>query len=134
MVTYGDGLADVDICKLLEFHRAHGKLATVTTTRPVSRFGMMEVDSSGLVNRFAEKPVVDGWANVGYFIFNRKVFDYFGGGDSCVMEREPMERLVADGQLMAYRHNGFFFAMDTYREYEILNKIWDSEKIPWKVW
>jgi glucose-1-phosphate cytidylyltransferase len=134
MVTYGDGLADIDIGRLLAFHRHHGKLATVTTMRPVSRFGLLEVDRHGLVKKFAEKPAEDGWASAGFFVFERKVFDYLKDEDACVLEREPMERLVADGQLAAYRHDGFFFAMDTYREYEALNRLWDSGQAPWKVW
>ena len=134
MVTYGDGLADVDIPRLLEFHRAHGKLATVTTVRPVSRFGTLDMDSDGRVKRFAEKPQAEGWISAGFFVFNRRVFDYFDGGDACIMEHEPLERLALDNQLVAYRHGGFFFAMDTYREYETLNKIWDSGNAPWKIW
>ncbi|MCE5302030.1 MAG: glucose-1-phosphate cytidylyltransferase [Planctomycetaceae bacterium] len=134
MVTYGDGVADVDIGRLLEFHRTHGKLATVTTVRPVSRFGLVHLDDDGLVRRFAEKPQTEGWVNAGFFVFNRRVFDYFDGGDSCVMEHEPLERLAADRQMVAYRHEGFFFAMDTYREYEVLNRIWNSGNAPWKVW
>jgi glucose-1-phosphate cytidylyltransferase len=134
MVTYGDGLADIDIAGLLKFHRAHGKLATVTSVRPISRFGVLDVQSDGLVKRFAEKPQAEGWINAGFFVFERRVFDYFEGGDACVMEHEPLERLAADGQMVAYRHEGFFFAMDTYREYEALNKMWDSGRAPWKVW
>jgi glucose-1-phosphate cytidylyltransferase len=134
MVTYGDGLADVDVDKLLYFHKAHGKLATVTTVRPSSRFGLVQLDDRGLVSAFAEKPQLDGWASAGYFVFNRKVFDYIDADESCILEREPLERLAADGQLMAYRHRGFFFAMDTYREYQALNEIWQSGDAPWKVW
>jgi glucose-1-phosphate cytidylyltransferase len=134
MVTYGDGLADLDIDQLLAFHRSHGKLATVTTMRPVSRFGLLELDGSGLVKKFAEKPAEDGWASAGFFVFQRRVFDYLKVEESCVLEREPIERLVADGQLAAFRHEGFFFAMDTYREYEALNKLWESGQAPWKVW
>jgi glucose-1-phosphate cytidylyltransferase len=134
MVTYGDGLADVDLDKLLMFHRAHGKLATVSTVRPSSRFGLVQLDDRGLVSAFAEKPQMDGWASAGYFVCNRRVFDYVDADENCVFEREPLERLAADGQLMAYRHRGFFFAMDTYREYQALNEIWDSGKAPWKVW
>jgi glucose-1-phosphate cytidylyltransferase len=134
MVTYGDGLADIDIGKLIDFHRSHGKLATVTTMRPVSRFGLLEIDGQGMVQKFAEKPAEDGWASAGFFVFHRKVFDYLQDAEGCILEREPMERLVADGQLAAYRHDGFFFAMDTYREYEALNKQWDSGHAPWKVW
>jgi len=133
MVTYGDGLADVDICRLVQFHKSHGKLATLTTVRPISRFGLLEVDDADKVKSFVEKPVVNGWANAGFFVFNRGVFDYLQG-DSCVLERGPMERLAAAGELMAFRHEGFFFAMDTYREYKMLNDLWDGGKPPWKVW
>ena len=134
VVTYGDGVANIDINKLLKFHRSHGRLATVTTMRPVSRFGVLDIDSEGIVTKFAEKPAEDAWASAGFFVFEREVFDYLQGGEACVLEREPMERLVADGQLAAYRHNGFFFAMDTYREYEVLSKMWESGQAPWKVW
>ncbi len=134
MVTYGDGLANVDITRLLEFHRAHGKLATVTSIRPISRFGVLDLDSEGQVKRFAEKPQTEGWINAGFFVFHRRVFDYIEGGDGCILEREPLERLAADNQLVAYRHEGFFFAMDTYRDFEAVNKIWDSGQAPWKVW
>ncbi|MBV8748645.1 MAG: glucose-1-phosphate cytidylyltransferase, partial [Candidatus Eremiobacteraeota bacterium] len=133
MVTYGDGVADVDVRAVLNFHHAHRRLATVTTVRPTSRFGMVEVGDDGGVTQFAEKPQMDGWVNAGYFVFHRKVFDYLGG-DDCVMEREPLERLAADGQLIAYRHDGFFFAMDTYREYVMLNDMWNAGEAPWKVW
>ncbi|MEG4584052.1 glucose-1-phosphate cytidylyltransferase [Microcoleus sp. MOSTC5] len=133
MVTYGDGVADVNIDALVDFHKSHGKLATVTTFRPISRFGILDVDSDSRVVQFSEKPQIDGWISVGYMIFNRRVFEYLGG-DDCILEQEPMQRLAAEGQLMAYRHEGFFFAMDTYREYKYLNELWDEEKAPWKVW
>lgn len=133
MVTYGDGLIDIDIKKALDFHKAHGKLATVTTVRPLSRFGIVELDTAGKVERFSEKPQVDGWASAGYFIFNRRVYDYLTG-DDCVLEREPLEKLAREGQLVAYRHDGFFFAMDTYREYLQINDMWDRGAAPWKVW
>jgi len=134
MVTYGDGLADVDVADLVAFHRAHGKLATVTTVTPSSRFGILDIEEAGLVTRFAEKPIVDGWASAGFFVFNRGVFDYLVDGDQLVMEREPMERLTADGQLMAYRHRGFFLPVDTYRDYKLANELWDSGHAPWKAW
>lgn len=133
MVTYGDGLVDLDLAAALEFHKKHGKLATVTTVRPTSRFGILELDNSGKVQRFSEKPQMDGWASAGYFIFDRKIYDYLGG-DDCVLEREPLERLARENQLVAYRHDGFFFAMDTYREYLQLNELWNSGTAPWKVW
>lgn len=134
MVTYGDGLSDLNIRDLLAFHRSHGRLATVTTVRPVSRFGILELDETGEVKQFAEKPQVDGWASAGFFVFERGVLDYLGEEPNCVLEREPLQRLAAEGQLMAYRHGGFFFAMDTYREYLHLNDLWNSGRAPWAVW
>ena len=135
MLTYGDGLADVDIPALLDFHRSHGKIGTVTTVRPVSRFGILDVEGDGSVSKFAEKPQADGWASAGFFVFNRKIFDYLEDeSDDCILERRPLERLSADGELMAYRHDGFFFAMDTFREYQYLNELWASGNAPWKLW
>jgi glucose-1-phosphate cytidylyltransferase len=135
VLTYGDGLADVDINALLSFHQAHGKLATVTTVRPTSRFGILDLDKNGRVSRFAEKPRSEDWASAGFFVFNRKVLRYLDGeGDDCVLERGPLQRLCADGELMAYRHEGFFAAMDTYREYQYLNELWAKGQAPWKVW
>ena len=133
MVTYGDGVADIDIAALVDFHHAHGQLVTMTTVRPISRFGLLDVDDTGKALNFAEKPKLDGWASAGFFVFNRQIFDYLGG-DDCVLEQEPLERLAHEGKLMAYCHSGFFFAMDTYREYKYLNELWASGKGPWKVW
>lgn len=133
LVTYGDGVADVDIAQLVAFHKSHGKAATVTAVRPRAHFGLLETGSDGAVAKFTEKPQLDCWASAGFLVFERKVFDYIGD-DDCVLEREPLERLAAEGQLMAYRHGGFFFAMDTYREYLHLNELWHSGKAPWRVW
>jgi glucose-1-phosphate cytidylyltransferase len=133
MVTYGDGLANVDIRALVEFHHRHGKLATVTAVRPPSRFGILDLDDADQVTNFAEKPRLDNWASAGFFVFNRRVFDLLDG-DDCILERRPLERLAEEGQLMVYRHEGFFFAMDTYREYQALNEMWNSGQAPWKVW
>ncbi len=133
MVTYGDGVADVDIQALARFHKSHGRLATVTAVRPTSRFGVLEIDPEGKVERFVEKPQLDGWASAGFFVFDRRVLDLLDG-DDCILEREPLERLAAEGELMVYRHHGFFFAMDTYREYKALNELWDGGQAPWKVW
>jgi glucose-1-phosphate cytidylyltransferase len=133
LVTYGDGVADVDLNRLLRFHESHGRLATVTTVKPTSRFGLLELANDARVISFAEKPQVEGWMSAGFFVFDRRVFDYLTG-DDCILERMPLERLAREGQLMAYRHEGFFFAMDTYREYQHLNRIWDSGKAPWKIW
>jgi glucose-1-phosphate cytidylyltransferase len=133
LVTYGDGLSDVDVNALLAFHRSHGRLATVTTVRPTSRFGNLQISDDAHVLSFAEKPKLDSWVNAGFFVFNRRVFDYLDG-DDCILEQQPLERLAHEGELMAYRHNGFFFAMDTYREYVYLNELWSSGKAPWRVW
>ncbi len=132
-VTYGDGLADVNLKELLAFHKSHGKLATLTAVQPVSRFGLLDLTADGHVRTFSEKPAMDGFVNGGYFIFHKKVLDYLAS-DETVLEREPLERLASEKQLMAFRHPGFFFAMDTYREYKLLNDMWDSGNAPWKVW
>ncbi|MBI3866083.1 MAG: glucose-1-phosphate cytidylyltransferase [Planctomycetia bacterium] len=134
MVTYGDGVSNVDLQRLLEFHRSHGRLATVTSVRPTSRFGLLALSAESQVTQFAEKPEVDGWMSAGFFVFERQVFDYLEDGDSCILERAPLERLAREGQLMAFRHEGFFFAMDTYREYQYINGLWDKGQAPWKVW
>jgi len=133
MVTYGDGLSNVNLNDLAAYHRSHGRLATVTAIRPISRFGLIDVDESNIVRNFAEKPKAEGWASAGYFVFDRRVLDYIGS-DDCILEREPLEKLASEGQLIVYRHDGFFFAMDTFREYQILNQMWDSGEAPWKVW
>lgn len=134
MVTYGDGLSDINMADLLAFHRAHGRLATVTTARPISRYGVLDLGASGVVTGFNEKPELDGWINIGFFVFEPGVFDYLSDDPACMLEHEPLQRLAKDGQLVAYRHDGFFFAMDTYREYKYLNDLWDDAKAPWRVW
>lgn len=133
MVTYGDGLADLDINRLVEYHKSHGKLATLTAVRPVSRFGSVALNEDGSVKEFTEKPRSEGWISAGFFVFERGVFDYLSG-DDCILEREPLENLAEDGQLCAFRHKGFFYAMDTYREYQYLSDLWSSGSAPWKVW
>jgi glucose-1-phosphate cytidylyltransferase len=130
IVTYGDGLADIDLAALLDYHESHGKLATITTVRPLSRFGVLDLDDRGLVRQFREKPQVDGWVNAGFFVFQRQVFDYLTEGP---LETEPLERLAEKGELAAYRHHGFWQPMDTYREARLLNDLWD-QGAPWKVW
>lgn len=131
MATYGDGLSDVDLGKLVAFHRSHGKLATVTAVRPPARFGGLRI-SSDQVQEFSEKPQAEGgWINGGYFVFEPPVFDYLAGDDT-ILEREPLERLARDGQLMAYQHEGFFQPMDTLRERDLLESLWASGTAPWK--
>jgi glucose-1-phosphate cytidylyltransferase len=133
MVTYGDGLADIDVESVMQFHKSHGRIGTVSTGRPSSRFGLLEADPFGQVNKFVEKPVLDGWANIGYLVFQPEIFRYLGS-DDCVLEGTPLETLATDHQLYAYHHTGFFYAMDTYREYLALNDLWNSGGAPWKVW
>ncbi|MGA3235064.1 MAG: glucose-1-phosphate cytidylyltransferase [Bryobacteraceae bacterium] len=134
LLTYGDGVCNVNIRDLVEFHKSHGKIATVTTIPPISRFGMLELAAEDRVQRFTEKPKTDGWMSAGYFVLNREVFDYLDGGDDCIFERDPLEQLALDGQLMAYRHDGFFYAMDTYRDHQHLNDVWNGGDAPWRVW
>lgn len=133
LLTYGDGVSDVNIAQLVEFHKSHGRLATVTTVAPISRFGMIELGAGSHVQSFNEKPKTDGWMSAGYFVLNRGVFDYLAG-DDCIFERQPLERLAADGELMAFHHDGFFYAMDTFREYQHLNELWTHGAAPWRVW
>jgi len=133
MVTYGDGLSDVDIKALLAFHKSHGRIGTVTAVQPESRFGILELSEQDSVDAFIEKPKLDGWINAGFFVFQREFFDYLDG-DDCILERAPLERLAAEGQLMCFKHPGFFYAMDTFREYQQLNGMWNRGEAPWKVW
>ena len=132
LVTYGDGLADVDIDALRQFHAASGAKATLTTVQPTSRFGVMDVDGSGLVTKFREKPRLDGWVNIGFFIFEPAVLSYLD--DECVLEQAPLARLASEGNLSAFRHEGFWQPMDTFRELTILNGLWNAGDAPWKVW
>jgi glucose-1-phosphate cytidylyltransferase len=133
MLTYGDGLADVTIDRLLAFHAAHGCLATVTAVHPPARFGAVTIDGDRVVE-FSEKRQADtGWINGGYFVFERGVLDYLTG-DDCVLEREPLERIARDGQLRAYRHEGVWEPMDTQRDLESLSRQWADGSAPWKVW
>ena len=133
MLTYGDGVADVDVRALLKFHQSHGKLATVTTVRPPARFGGIVFDGDR-VAEFTEKPQTgEGWINGGFFVLDRRVLSYIDG-DPTLWEREPMERLASDGQLMAYRHTGFWQPMDTLRERKLLEDLWATGNAPWKSW
>jgi glucose-1-phosphate cytidylyltransferase len=133
LLTYGDGVADVNCRDLVEFHRAHGKLATVTAVRPPARFGGL-VFEGDRVAEFTEKPQIgEGWINGGFFVLEPGVLDYIEG-DESVWEREPLERLAADGELMAFRHDGFWQPMDTLRDVRLLERLWQSGDVPWRVW
>ncbi|HCJ10903.1 MAG TPA: glucose-1-phosphate cytidylyltransferase [Clostridiales bacterium] len=133
LMSYADGVADIDLSDLVRFHRGHGRLATVTAVRPPSRFGELELDGDQ-VTRFAEKPAGTGrWVSGGFFVFEPGVFDYLAG-DETLLERDPLERLALDGQLMAYRHDGFWHGMDTLKDVQELDRMWASGRAPWKVW
>ena len=133
MATYGDGLADVDLKALLKYHKAQGRLATVTAVRPPSRFGSLVMDD-GKVTEFTEKPQTgEGWINGGFFVLEPEALKY-ASGDESIWEREPLERLAADGQLAAFQHPGFFQPMDTLRDRNHLEELWQSGHAPWKVW
>lgn len=133
MLTWGDGVATVDLNRLLAFHRAHGRLITMTAVRPPARYGHMEFDGDR-IREFTEKPqTAEGWINGAFFVAEPQVFDYIDGDDTQ-FEKEPLERLAADGELMAYKHDGFWQCMDTRRDKYVLEKLWDSGEAPWKIW
>ncbi len=133
MLTWGDGVSDIDIDALVAFHKKHGKLCTMTAVRPPARFGHMEMDGDAIVE-FSEKPQTgEGWINGAFFVCEPEIFDYIDG-DTTAWEREPLERLAKDGQLMAYRHESFWQCMDTLRDKQHLQALWDSGEAPWKVW
>jgi glucose-1-phosphate cytidylyltransferase len=132
-LTYGDGVADVDISKLVEFHKKEGKLATVTAVQPPGRFGVLELEGN-LIRRFQEKPSGAGsWISAGFFVLSPKVVDYIHG-DATPWEKEPMERLAREGELNAFCHDGFWQSMDTLRDRQYLESLWHSGKAPWQVW
>lgn len=132
--TYGDGVSDLDITSLVNFHKKHGRMATVTAVQPPGRYGALDTDSKGVVRRFTEKPARDGgYINGGYFVLSPKVLDYIEGDDAS-WEGEPLTRLANEGNLMAYQHDGFWQPMDTLREKMHLDRLWRSGKAPWKVW
>ena len=131
--TYGDGVSDVNISELIEFHKSHNKLATLTATQPPGRFGALDLDGNK-INSFQEKPQGDGaWVNGGFFVLSPKVIDYIEG-DSIMWERKPMEILAKEGQLLAFLHHGFWQPMDTLRDKVLLEELWQSGKAPWKTW
>lgn len=133
MLTWGDGVSNVDLRALLHFHRSHGKLATMTAVRPPARFGHLVFDADR-VTRFTEKPqTAEGWINGAFFVLEPAVLDFIEG-DQTQWEREPLEKLAADGQLMAYKHSAFWQCMDTLRDKRLLQKLWDEGNPPWRIW
>lgn len=134
MFTYGDGVSDVNIQELVEFHKSHGKKATVTTVQPGGRFGALDLGGNAEVFGFKEKPKGDGgWINAGYFVLNPEVIDYIDG-DATTFEAEPLQNLALDGQLNAYKHGGFWQPMDTMRDHNMLEELWKEQKAAWKIW
>ncbi len=134
LLTYGDGVSDVDIAKLATYHKSHGKIATVTATQPAGRFGALHLNQSGFVDSFMEKPAGDGaWINGGFFVLEPSILDFIRD-DSMVFEKEPLELAAAKEELVAYKHHGFWYAMDTLRDKNYLESLWQSGKAPWKVW
>ena len=148
LMTYGDGVADIDVRKLLKFHKSHGKLATVTGVRPQSRFGELVVEGNNVIE-FGEKPQIkEGFINGGFFVLDKKVFNYIGDDEECIFEKEPLEKLALDRELMIYKHTGFWQCMDTYRDLQFLSNLWAGREIekelyfdglkigraPWKAW
>lgn len=135
LLTYGDGVADVDVSKLLEFHRQSGRLCTLTAVQVAGRFGTLAIDAQGLVPQFEEKPLDEtSWVNGGFFVCQPEVFDYIGAEDMVMFERAPLEKLSREGQLAAYKHRGFWQCMDTQRDKALLNRMWESGEAPWAVW
>lgn len=133
MLTWGDGVSDVNLPELLEFHKSHGKLATLTAVHPTARFGHLELDGNQIVE-FSEKPQTkEGWINGAFFVLEPRIFDYIDG-DETQWEREPLEGLARDGQLMAYQHNSFWQCMDTLRDKKLLEDLWQGGNAPWKIW
>lgn len=134
MLTYGDGVSNINIAGLLQFHHAHGHLATITAVRPPARFGQMVFNGNDGVSEFAEKPQLgEGWINGGFFVLQPEIINYIDG-DQTIFEREPLERLAREGQLKAYRHAEFWYCMDTLRDVQLLNKLWEERNTPWKMW
>lgn len=132
LVTYGDGLSDINISDLIEFHESHQKLATLTAVQPISRFGLITLNEKNKICEFKEKQKIEAWVNGGFFIFEPKVFDYFN--DDEPLEQGPLNKMVKDEQIFAFKHGGFWQPMDTYRESLLLNDIWRKGEAPWKNW
>jgi glucose-1-phosphate cytidylyltransferase len=133
MFTYGDGVADIDVRALLQFHNSHGKLATVTAVRPPARFGRMTIHGDRVLEFYEKPEASEGWINGGFFILNSRVLDWIED-DHTSWEHDPIERLAREGQMASYKHTGFWSCMDTLREKNMLEELWQSGKAPWKIW
>jgi glucose-1-phosphate cytidylyltransferase len=135
LLTYGDGVGDIDIGKLIDYHISHGKILTVTGVRPPGRFGELQCTETGLVTEFNEKPqTTGGRISGGFFVCRNDIFDYIGDGEDTVFEQKPLRDLVKDGEMMVFKHDGFWQPMDTSREYQLLNSLYAQQKAPWVIW
>lgn len=135
LLTYGDGVADINVRTLVEFHNSHNKSVTMTAIQPEARFGNLAINQNLQIEKFIEKPRNEGgWINGGFFVCNSKVFDYLKDDDQCVFEQKPLQLLASDEELMAYKHSGFWQCMDTLRDNQKLNMLWNNEQAPWKIW
>ena len=135
MITYGDGVADIDITKLIDFHKSHGKAITITSIQPEGKFGALNIERYNKVTNFLEKPKGDGnnWINAGFFVCEPEVFDYIGG-DESIFEQETLQNLALNGELYAYKHEGFWKPMDTLKDKKLLQDLWEINNAPWRVW
>jgi glucose-1-phosphate cytidylyltransferase len=135
LLTYGDGVSDVNIADTVRFHQQHHKAITVTAIQPEARFGNLDIDTNMQVNKFIEKPKTEsGWINGGFFVCDKKVFDYVSEDESCVFEKESLQKLALSGEMAAYKHHGFWQPMDTLRDNQKLNQMWKENNAPWKIW
>ncbi|ADR35063.1 glucose-1-phosphate cytidylyltransferase [Sulfuricurvum kujiense DSM 16994] len=135
MLTYGDGVSDINIEELLRFHRTHGKTLTMMSSQPAGRFGALNIDSDGRVSKFLEKPKGDGnWVNAGFFVCEPNVFDYIDDDETVVFEQEPLQKLAEEGEIFTYQHQGFWKPMDSLKDKNDLNHLWDHGMAPWKIW
>jgi len=135
LLTYGDGVSDIDIAKSIAFHKSNKKTVTMTAIQPEARFGNLDIDDKQNIKKFMEKPKTEaGWINGGFFVCEPEVFDYISDDESCIFEQEPLQNLALDGKMSAYKHSGFWQPMDTLRDNQKLNKLWRDNKAPWKVW
>ena len=135
MLTYGDGVADINIKDLLKFHKSHGKLLTMTSAQPDGRFGALVIDDKNKVNEFKEKPKGDGsWINAGYFVCEPEVLEYITEGDDTIFEQSPLKKMAKNGEIFTYKHDSFWMPMDTVRDKNVLNDLWLNNKAPWKTW